>query len=307
MAAEGIGTWYYFSPSATGDLIFTISPTSPANYDFSLWGPYISAQCPTGNPIRCSTKNTTSSTGLNTSALDQWDTGDGWASKLVIAAAQVNKVYVLYVKKTSAGTGQDFTLSFPSPSPALYCGILPIELIDLQAQARERVVDVTWATATEQNSDHYDIQRSFDGADYSTIGTLPAAGDAQYRTDYAFTDNTPGPGANYYHLKEVDRDGAITITRTVVALMEGATQVPVIFPNPVTGTLNVSFTAFRDGIAVLSVRDALGRIVKEQSSAVQRGEQTVRFPMDDLQRGCYSLQVALPSGIVARGGTFVKQ
>gem|GEM_PF-3221497 len=308
MASEGIGTWYYFSPTETGTLTFTITPSpTAANYDFSLWGPYGSAQCPVGPPIRCSVRSSTGATGLRTADNgDSFDTNNNaWASPLTIGAAQVGQVYVLYIKKAT-GTGQDFNLTFTGA--ALNGTVLPIELLDLYAQPRDQSVDVIWATASERNSERYEIQRSFDDSSYVTIGTLPAAGDAEYTTYYAFTDEAPGLGvANYYRLKEVDRDGAVTITRTVVALMDGATQVPVLFPNPATDMLNVSFGAFSDGIAVITVHDALGRIMKEQQSPVQRGQQTVRIPMDDLRTGCYSVQVLLPSGIIVRGGTFVKQ
>ena len=313
---EIVGTWYYFSPTEVGNLDFTITPDSIVpedGYNFSLWGPFANAQCPDTWPIRCGNGSVTDRpTGLNSTLApgdndyDDEYGSDGWASELLITPGDVGKVYALYIQgDDGSGEGQHFNLDFSGP--ALNCSVLPIELLDLYAQARENSVDVIWATASERNSERYEVQRSFDDSSYTTIGTLPAAGDADYITYYAFTDEAPGPGANYYRLKEVDRDGAVTITRTVVALMNGSQQTPLLFPNPATETLNVTFTAFKDGTAVLSVRDALGRIVKEQDSAVQRGQPTVRIPMDDLQPGCYSLSVTLPTGIVARAGSFVKQ
>ncbi|MEZ4740281.1 MAG: CUB domain-containing protein [Flavobacteriales bacterium] len=52
---EQQGTWYYFSPSASGTVAFTIQPTANVDYDFAIWGPMSTVTCPpTGPPVRCS-------------------------------------------------------------------------------------------------------------------------------------------------------------------------------------------------------------------------------------------------------------
>ncbi|MBK6473082.1 MAG: hypothetical protein IPF95_00035 [Flavobacteriales bacterium] len=52
LSGERQGTWYYFSPSASGTIGFTITPTVPTDYDFALWGPMNTIACPpTGAPF----------------------------------------------------------------------------------------------------------------------------------------------------------------------------------------------------------------------------------------------------------------
>src|SRR5690606_7009105 len=140
---------------------------------------------------------------------------------------------------------QAFDLSWQLTNGAsLDCVTLPVELISLEATARTSVIDVTWATATERNADYFEVQRSPDNTDFSTIGIVPAAGDAQSRTDYLPTDPQPFHGAHYYRLNQVDRDGTAELTHTVVAFMgRGEQGRPVLFPNPVTDELNVAFQA----------------------------------------------------------------
>src|SRR5690606_27498417 len=122
------------------------------------------------------------------------------------------------------------------------------------------VIDLAWATASEHNSDHFVVQRSPDNETFTDIGSVQAAGDAQFRTDYLFTDQAPFRGANYYRLLQVDRDGSSATSQTVVAFLgQDANGRPAIFPNPVTAQLHTAFHAPADGPVDIQVLDALGR------------------------------------------------
>lgn len=308
LAEERQGTWYYFSPSTGGTMGFTINPNGNIDYDFALWGPFSSAQCPTGAPLRCSfanglntpTYNTGMGNGAGDNAEDEY--GDGWVSTINVTAGQV---YVLYIDNFSA-TGQDFTLTWNLTNGAsLDCATLPVELLSLEATPHHDVIDVTWATATEQNSDFFDVQRSADSEHFTTIGTVDAAGDAQFRSDYLFTDQQPLHGANYYRLKQVDRDGAYAYSQTVVAFMGLGGGKPVIFPNPATDVLNVAFRSPLDGEAVISVQDALGRTIGQRAVQAVRGASTVTLPTYGLARGWYNVRIDLPDGASLRSEGFI--
>lgn len=314
---ERQGSWYYFSPSSSGTLGFTLVPHGPTDdYDFALWGPYDAVQCPNNAPVRCSyfdgrTYNSTT-TGMGNGATDTSEgalqppaSNNGWVQTLNVVA---DKIYVLYIDNWSS-TGQAFDLTWQLTNGAsLDCTTLPVELLSLDATARTSVIDVTWATASERNSDHFDVQRSADNEHFATMGTVGAAGDAQFRNDYLFVDEAPLKGANYYRLRQVDRDGTVEFTKTVVAFMgHGADSRPVIFPNPATDVLNVAFNTPLDGSVVLYVQDAVGRTVTQSAVVLLRGERTAVIPTADLANGWYNLRIALPDGTVRQGGGFLKK
>jgi hypothetical protein len=89
---EVSGYWYRIGdaiwPFNVGELVFTISPAEPADYDFALWGPFPygtepSSVCPPpGEPFRCSYAATTGPTGLSFSATEtsQDASGDGFVA-----------------------------------------------------------------------------------------------------------------------------------------------------------------------------------------------------------------------------------
>lgn len=316
-ANEVQGTWYYFSPSTGGTLGFTLVPTNPTDdYDFALWGPYDNTQCPSGPPVRCSwfdgTTYNSTTTGMGNGATDVSEGAapppasvNGWVQTLNVIAG---KVYVLYIDNYSA-SGQNFTLSWQLTNGAsLDCTTLPVEFLTLDAKPRDAVIDVTWATASELNSDHFVVERSGDNENFTDIGTVTAAGNTQFRNDYLFVDPAPLQGANYYRLRQVDQDGSFKHSRVVVAFLgKGADDRPVIFPNPVPDQLQAAFHSPVEGTAGLYVQDALGRTVATSQTELYRGSNTLTMPLDDLARGWYSLRVILPDGTPLQATGFLKQ
>ncbi|HMC96305.1 MAG TPA: M36 family metallopeptidase, partial [Flavobacteriales bacterium] len=94
---------------------------------------------------------------------------------------------------------------------------LPVELLDLHAWPNSRGILLTWTTATESNSDRYDVERSTDGEHWTRIGTQAAAGNSMAMLEYDFLDDAPKTGVNYYRLHMFDLDGSQTYSSTVSA------------------------------------------------------------------------------------------
>lgn len=231
--------------------------------------------------------------------------GDGFVAPLNLVAGQI---YIMYIDNFDI-TGQSFNLTWTlSGGASLDCTTLPVEFLTLDAKPRDAVIDVTWATASELNSDHFVVERSGDNANFTGIGTVAAAGNTQFRNDYLFVDPAPLQGANYYRLRQVDQDGSFKHSRVVVAFLgKGADDRPVIFPNPVPDQLQAAFHSPVEGTAGLHVQDALGRTVATSQNELYRGSNTLTMPLDDLARGWYSLRVILPDGTPLQATGFLKQ
>jgi gliding motility-associated-like protein len=61
--AEKQSAWYIFTASTTGTIDFTITPLSPTDYDFAVYGPNVSCDA-LGLPIRCNFAGSNGTTGL---------------------------------------------------------------------------------------------------------------------------------------------------------------------------------------------------------------------------------------------------
>lgn len=85
---------------------------------------------------------------------------------------------------------------------------LPIELLFFEGEDKGSYNQLFWASASEYNSSHYEIERSYDGYHWDYVGTKPAAGnsiDVNYYSlkDYEITNNI-----TYYKLTQWDYDGS---------------------------------------------------------------------------------------------------
>ena len=176
-----------------------------------------------------------------------------------------------------------------------------------QADRLDDMVDVKWATATEQHSAYYVIERSPDGQDFAPIGTIAAAGESQHRIDYRFLDAFPLRGANYYRLRQVDTDGAYELTSVTVVFMGQETSTPVVFPNPTADLLNVSFTMPVDGTAYFQIIDASGRVVRDRDLDLERGPRTVPVNLNGLAAGPYELRVTTTADRLPQSTRFIKE
>lgn len=93
---------------------------------------------------------------------------------------------------------------------------LPIELLYFTGEKNSCGSNIlSWATATEQNNDKFEIERSIDGVDFVKIGTLKGAGNSTQKLTYNFVDNTVNPSINYYRLKQIDFDGSFSYSNLI--------------------------------------------------------------------------------------------
>ncbi len=85
---------------------------------------------------------------------------------------------------------------------------LPIQLVDFRVRNIDSAVAITWATASERNNEHFEIEKSTNGEHFVKIlETKSLAGNSNTLMKYIVYDKNPSSGISYYRLKQVDFDG----------------------------------------------------------------------------------------------------
>ncbi|MGI4871784.1 MAG: DUF6923 family protein [Janthinobacterium lividum] len=170
---------------------------------------------------------------------------------------------------------------------------LPVALVSFTAAAAPgRRVQLAWATASEVNSHHFEVQHSREGNTFTTIGQVASRGTTSRASTYSLTDAAPSAGpTHYYRLRQVDQDGRSTFSPVqAVTLAPGASVGPLtVLPNPSTGD-NLSVQVQYEGPvampAVLTVYGLLGQAVCTQAVVLQPGTTTL-IPTTRLVPGVY--------------------
>jgi len=93
---------------------------------------------------------------------------------------------------------------------------LPIELLSFEAEKWEDRNIIKWQTASEYNSDYFDIQWSTDDINWISIGEMPAMGFSTSNVSYSLIHYKYEPTFNYYRLIQYDFDGQFEIFGPIV-------------------------------------------------------------------------------------------
>jgi len=88
------------------------------------------------------------------------------------------------------------------------CVPMPVELLFFEAANNNGIVELKWATASETNSDHFLLEKSYDGYSWEEFTNIKSAGNSNQIVEYFYNDEDVSAGMWYYRLKQVDFDGA---------------------------------------------------------------------------------------------------
>ena len=168
--------------------------------------------------------------------------------------------------------------------------IAPVKFGAISLSQTNGFTKVTWNVISEINTEKYLIERSDNGSNFYTVGSLTAINASKY----IYIDNTPLNNViGYYRIKAVDKDGSMGYSSVVkIGGKQTATDIA-IAPNPVKGgQLNVQLSNFTKGKYTFALYDAAGKQIFNKSIAVEaaNGAETLQLP-STVQNGAYQLQV----------------
>jgi hypothetical protein len=161
----------------------------------------------------------------------------------------------------------------------------PVKLLNFYAIKKTTAVQLNWKTVTEENTSSFSVERSNDGKQFSSIGTVQAAGSSHSEKAYSFTDANPLP-SNFYRLKTNDNNGMFSYSSTV-AFKSGKIKNMEFFPVPASTILNVQVNVTNQ--TILQIVDISGRLRK--TKILSGGNNAFNLAIDDLITGIYFLKV----------------
>jgi hypothetical protein len=104
--------------------------------------------------------------------------------------------------------GPAFASSNSGVSPnGFNLSVLPVVFNGFFVTRSNNNIVLNWSTAQESNSSNYEVQRSFDGSNWSTIAIMIGAGNSTTVQQYNFTDKNMTATVAYYRIKQVDIGG----------------------------------------------------------------------------------------------------
>lgn len=180
---------------------------------------------------------------------------------------------------------------------------LPVTVTSFTAVAQGADAVLDWATATEKNSQGFEVQVSTDARTYRKLGFVTSTANSSTPRSYQYRDATAGKtGTRYYRLRQLDLDGkeafigpkAVAFGAPTVASVQG-------YPNPFGAEINLELQAIAGGPATVSLLDGLGRQVRSWQPTLAAGASRLSLPgLQSLARGLYVVQVRYSDGQTQR-------
>jgi len=169
---------------------------------------------------------------------------------------------------------------------------LPIEMVYFEATKHGQGVLIEWHTATELNNDYFLVERSSDGIQFETINQVNGAGDSSGLLKYSIVDTNAPYGIVYYHIKQIDFDGAFEYSEIRIIYNTELSQFK-IYPNAITDIVAVDLPVLDNGTATITVLDAQARALLSDRYSVGVGNNQINCDLSSLMPGIYFLKVTL--------------
>jgi hypothetical protein len=167
-------------------------------------------------------------------------------------------------------------------------GVLPVD-VDFSAQAVNGANQLSWINFSEGGNLKYEVERSGDGRNFSTIGSVVSQ-NTTGRANYGFTDQRPLSAINYYRIAIKTRTGKTEYTPIRVVSNRESGAALQLFPNPVVAFGNVQIPAAWQQTAIqVQVVGVDGRILVSQQR--NKAAATEWIGLSQLPAGNYRLLV----------------
>jgi len=172
--------------------------------------------------------------------------------------------------------------------------VLAVALLDLTATtAGSHTVNLNWEVSENNQVTAFQVQRSADGTNFSTIGTVDAMAG---QTSYSYADGNATGAVLYYRLHITDLGGGLQYSPLVVVYNTPSVQLSV-WPSvsaQATRTLYINSPGPATAEVILS--DGSGRLLWRMNAALSQGGNYLSLDLGGFPVGAYYLVVLRQDG-----------
>ena len=191
---------------------------------------------------------------------------------------------------------------------ANFWSVLPVELISFQGNInKSNRVSLQWKVASNETINQFEVERSYDGIEFKTIGVVFAS-EKKGVEDYMLYETINSVDKVIYRLKMIDNRKAVSYSKILVfqtKLTTGNKNIKII-GNPVNDKLTFNYTAYASQVIDVKIYDMSGRIMMSNKITSLEGNNIISFPMASALKASMYL-VEVNNGTEIQTAKFIKQ
>ena len=169
--------------------------------------------------------------------------------------------------------------------------LLQVQLTDFNGQLINKKSSLQWASSSEKNISHYEIEKSTDGKSYYKIGAVKGR-NSNSTSMYRLVDEEEIIAAAYYRLKMIDMDGLFKYSEIILLSNKKAAFAVAEVSNPFHNSINIAYTLPNAGKVNFSIADMYGKAVYRQIIDGKKSLNNSKLDgLDALAPGMYAITI----------------
>lgn len=288
--------------------VFTITIGNPGAYDITI--DKITDEIPAGfifqsldATSQVSNNNSTSAPSAGASGTINFEGGvsAGVSASYVVPAGgslvlQYSAIAPAYDASNLTTTARDYvgvTEVGSAQNTVSVSGTLPVSLLLFKATRQSEHVRLDWTTAFENNSNHFEIERSDNNISFIKIGEVTAAGNSFNNKSYSFIDHAFLSRNVMYRLKMVDKDNTSKYSPIIIlAGKTGQLMIQKILNNPFEKSFGILLTSEKKLPVSLILSDISGKTIRRINEIIDHGTNYLTLEgLESLAPATYVLQI----------------
>jgi hypothetical protein len=171
---------------------------------------------------------------------------------------------------------------------------LPVKLLYFKGSRVAEGVLLGWKTGLELDNEYFDIQRSENGKDFTSVGRVKNSLSPDGKQVYGYLDKIIGRASEvlYYRLKQVSIDGTFSYSNTIIIGNTKEDFSVSISPNPFVEKINLRYRCIDNCTAQARIFNNAGILMKKINLLFTTGDN--HFIIDDVEgfpKGMYVIEV----------------
>jgi len=172
----------------------------------------------------------------------------------------------------------------------------PVKMTSFTVKKEGANAVLRWATSSELQNSHYEIERSFDAVSFTKMGEVAGKGTTTLSTNYSYPDDINNVVSTivYYRLRIVDLDGKSTYTQILPLRLDGAVILSSVkaYPNPFTSNIKLQIQSTKEEVSTVRLISMNGQEAVKRVVTLQPGENIVIIKdLSSVTPGIYILEL----------------